>query len=722
MNLDTFDALHGSMPKLKGRTICFTPKACEYALRVARTSVFAATDIETIPYKKPAGKKNGPLAAKPEQTRVFMITVVAYTFLLPTGEMESFAFPMTGSKDAKSGPSEHFETIYATIREINSMPQIRWTLHNGVYDCAWFIYYNLPLANYAYDSMSMFWSRWPDLPKRLDYVSSILLNDYKYWKGERKSDNFIEYMAYAMSDTESTLQNTIILARYMLIDGKMRKNFFHAHMRCMTGLAMSALGMAVDEDIVDELAEKLEIEAKEKLEKFRYVVGSELFNPNSPLQRKTLLYQIFGVRMRGSKGRYVSKESDASTGAIALRAIRNEHPLFRRVINALLDAIGPAKQISNVIKMPRLQAGWSGSRLMTSYDGVGTTTTRYASRASALGHGSNVQNIRKKYRQFAMADRDSFILEIDLSAADDVFVAFESGEQKKIDLVRSGKDTHATNACIFFTNWTYDRIVDGKRGKDDKVVHPITGIRQVTKKVVHGCHYLMAGTTLLMSAGREAIVAAAKEVGFGDADSWPQEKLVDFCERLDSAFRRHYPRFQREHDSSDSWYAELRKEVVETGGFRTAFDFFQRFLSDPHDDSTLRAVAATAGQGGTAGKINTILDELVHGYIPLRFRDGPNPDAGATPNRVSEVLNGTTVRLQTHDSAAFNVNTRHRNWRSAVNGIFKTFQRPVYIKGQTFVVGLEADASIYWAHGGISEVKTPEAIIAWAENNFPQAR
>src|SRR5690606_19830298 len=127
-------------------------------------------------------------------------------------------------------------------------------------------------------------------------------------------------------------------------------------------------------------------------------------------------------------------------------------------------------------------------------------TTRYSASATPLNYGMNGQNLRKAYRDIITPDtEDCFILDFDFSAADDVFVSFESGDPRKIDLFRSGKDTHSENATLFFPHWRYDDVVSGKRAGDDRVVHPITGIRQITKKMSHGCNYLMAGLTLLMN-------------------------------------------------------------------------------------------------------------------------------------------------------------------------------------------------------------------------------
>lgn len=688
------------------RTICWTPKELREAKDFLSQSILIAQDIETIPFQK---RKPGPIA----------ITVNAYSGLLPSGEIGSYALPFLNGKAINSGVPHHWEEIYETSAFLNDLPT-RKTFQNGVYDCAWYLYYGLPVRNYAYDTMSMWWSLHPDLPRRLDFISSILLDDYVYWKGERKDEDFIRYMNYGMQDTESTLRNTIKLIELLEKNEKARVNFFFAHLRCLSGLSMSAKGMAVDESVMAEIAEKLNDEAAKALASLRYLVADESFNPNSPAQKKELIYELLGTPKRNAKGRPVKRIEDASAGKIPLRLMRTDHPIHRRVADSLLEAQEPSKQISNVVGIARFQAGSTGSRFLTSYDGVGTTTTRFSSRGSAFGHGGNGQNIRKKFRRFARADEGCFYVEVDYSAADDVFVAFESREQKKIDLVRSGLDGHAVNATIFFPNWDYDRIVAGKKeGSPDyeRVTHPITGIRQITKKVVHGTHYLMAALTLFNNAGREAIVAAAIEFGFKDAGRWPQAKLVEFCGFLGDRFRKHYPRFQLEHVSNDSWYKELRSEVIRTGGFFTPFRYFQKFLSDPHDDSTLRAVAATAGQAGTAGRINTVLDELTHGFIPKFFRDGENLHYGDRPRIVGESINGISIRQQTHDSMGFNINPLRKGWLEGFQGILDSFQRPIPIHGEQVVVGMEWEASIYWAgkEGMTSKSNRAEDVIPWLE-------
>src|SRR3546814_11924425 len=90
-------------------------------------------------------------------------------------------------------------------------------MHNGAYDCSYFIRDLCPPRNYLYDSMLMWYSRFSELPKTLDFVSSILIDDYQYWKDDIKGTdnkdqvlgNLERYWRYNALDTRKTLFNTI---------------------------------------------------------------------------------------------------------------------------------------------------------------------------------------------------------------------------------------------------------------------------------------------------------------------------------------------------------------------------------------------------------------------------------------------------------------------------------------------------------------------------------
>lgn len=295
-----------------------------------------------------------------------------------------------------------------------------------------------------------------------------------------------------------------------------------------------------------------------------------------------------------------------------------------------------------------------------------------------------------------------------------MFVSYESEEQKKIDVIEKGLDTHAFNVSeVFFPNWTYERVVAGKKESSpdyELVTHPITGVRQIVKKTTHGCNYLMAGHTLLNSAGRDAIVAAAKYWGHADAGLWGIQTLVEFCEWLDSRYRQYYPRFAR--SGGHSFYADLSLGLRNHGSFTTIFGYTQRFLADPMADSTLRACAATVGQANTAGRVNMAMMELDQGIRTNRFRDGEAPDAGGPALYVNEREHGISLRLQTHDSLTFVGDAEHSNVLEGIDRVFTVMRRPVVCRGRTIRIGVEADVAINWAHN-VTTVNNSNDVESW---------
>lgn len=662
-------------------TICDSIAHIDYAKDFLSRCKLIANDVETWP-------------------EIQLMSVNGYAGILPSGTIEAFVFPFTKERSPFSDPPDTFTYAYQAMREINLLG-IPFTYHNAGYDLFWLTRYRMPVRNYAFDSMTMFWSLYPELPKDLAFISSILLDDYQYWKGAGKSDNQATYLRYNALDNIRTLQNTIKLAAMLNQNPRANRNCTDAMRRVISCLQMSMWGLAVDESALVIMGEELEIEAATQLKRLRYLVADTEFNYRSPKQMKHLLYTIFGAAPRNAKGRRIRNTNAASTGAIVQRYVAEEGPLQKAIMNSVKAAMSPAKQISNVIGMKRK---WG--RVYTGYNAIGTTTSRLSSSESPLKIGSNLQNIRKKYRHWMVPDcnpQDLF-LEVDFSASDDVFVTFESADPEKIKVFRSGADAHATNVALLFPNWSYEAVVAGKKAGDPRVVDPVRGIRQGIKKVAHGCNYLMAETTLLQSVGVDSIKAAALEYGYADAMSWTFEKQRAFCGELEQIYRGHYRRLSQP-GTKGSWYNDLTEEAVKTGGFTTPFLYFQRFLTDPHSHDVLRALAATAGQAGTAGRINMAMDEFVHGYIMPEFRDALNPNAMAKPLRIGHRINGVRLVLQTHDSFTFHINRGDSRWQQGIRDVITVMTRPVVIRNkltqdlETFSIGIEVEGGHSWGKG-----------------------
>lgn len=665
-------------------SVCRSVDDCFAALQYLKGCRLISVDIETANF--------------PPQ-----ITCIGYTGLLPSGACHTFVIPFH-DEFAPGGcfwdsPDDH-AIAWSVCRDINELP-IPKTMQNGSYDCSYFIRDLIPPTDYLLDSMIMWWSLYMELPKSLDFISSVLLDNFQYWKDDIKGDKVESvaakdrtterYWRYNGLDCYNTLWNTVYLMKIMSGNQMMQTVYNDAFLRTLSALRMSMRGVKADFERRDAHRVQLESDRDSATADLRYIICDPEFNINSPSQKASLLYDFMGLRERNSKGRFVDmnkplKGTNAiSAGAIPLKMAKSEHPLFRYIIEQMEAAMAPDKQISNVCNM-----FLATDRFRTSFSAVGTETTRLSSKKSAFWDGGNAQNIRGTYRDWLTADHDCIFLDVDYSQSDDVFVAYESEDPDKIAVIESGRDAHAVNGELFFGK-TYDWIVQGKRAGDPLVVHPLTGIRQLSKKVVHGTNFQMAAMTLYVTMGREAVVAAAILLGFGDAESWPQERLVQLCGQLMAKYRKRYKRL-----TAKEWYLDIYKELAAKGVITNAFGITRRFLGDPKDNGTQREATAFLGQSGTSGNMNRVMAEIDFGYLPKRFRDGDNPDAGDEARRMTWDSHGCAFHLQVHDNFVMQLNLKHPRWREAAYNLLYVMDRPVIIKGRTVRVRSEASIGLRW--------------------------
>lgn len=667
-------------------SVCRTIPDCVAAKKWLADCVLVSTDIETGCY--PA-----------------MMTCIGFTGLKANGACRSFVIPYFDPTNPSS-PGDFWESIddqataWSIMQDIldSDVPK---TMQNGFYDASYFIKYRAPIRNWFLDSMFMWYSLYMELPKTLDFIASILMDNYRYWKDDIKGiDNaevdgnagMEQYWRYCALDCYTTLWNTVRLVPVISASQLGQKNYRDTFMRVLSGLQMSMRGVKADFKRREEIREGLEQEAAQAIKQFRFIIDDPEFNINSPDQKNKLLYDVLGARERTAKGRYVNPDSKKpddrkrASGKIALKMIRTEHPFFGYIVDHLEKAMEPDKQISNVCGIKLFT-----DRFRTAFNGTGTTTTRFSSKSSNFWDGGNAQNIREVYRDWLVADEGCLLMDVDYSQSDDIFVGYESNDPDKIRVIESGMDGHAVHGELFF-KVPYDEIVSGKKAGDPRIVHPITGIRQIAKRVVHGTNFQMAAITLFMTMGRESVVGAAKLLGFDDADSYSQDRLVNVCGYLMAAYRKKYKRLNKKE-----WYAEIAKDLKTKGTIVNAFGIERRFLGDPEDNGTQREATGFIGQSDTAGNMNRAMYEVDWGFIPERFRDGLNPDFRDRPRQMTQASHGFQFLLQIHDSFVCQLDTRHPNWKEGAANLLHVMERPIIINGHSVRVKTEAEVGTRWS-------------------------
>lgn len=638
------------------------------------------------------------------------LTCAGYTGILPNGAIHSFVIPLhdTTNESGCYWSEEDHVLVWSVIEDINNLPNLK-TMHNGSYDASYFIRDRAPLRNWLLDSMVLWWSLYMELPKKLGFVASVLCDNYTYWKDDIKGveeegavANLEAYWRYNALDTYYTLLSTLYLVALLARNKAMQINYNDAMLRVFSGLAMSMRGVAVDRKRMAEHRTNLEAELEKRTNHFRWLIDEPDFNINSSPHKKSLLYDVFGLRERTDKGRFVDPNKSAaggntaSAGKIPLKLAKSEHPLFKYILDELEAAMEPRTQLSNVFGYTQEDGKVKGGlfmpcgRLRTSFSAVGTETTRFSSKKSAFWDGGNLQNIRGAYRDFIVPAENCVFLDVDYSQSDDVFMAYESQDPDKIAVVESGLDGHAVNGELFFGK-SYDSIIDGKRRHDPLIVHPIFGIRQLAKKIVHGTNFQMAAMTLYVTMGREAVIEAARLLGIPNPDSLNQDALVQVCGRLMGTYRKKYKRL-----TAKEYYREIAEELKTKRAITNCFGITRQFLGDPSDNGTQREATAFIGQSATGSNMNRVMYEVDHGFIPKRFRDGPNPDALCKPLKMTRESHGFSFHLQVHDNFVSQLDTTHGRWKEAAHNLLQVMNRPVIIHGRMVRVAAEAELGLRW--------------------------
>lgn len=654
------------------------------------------------------------------------ITCCGFTGLKSSGACRSFVFPFydpfnTGTPGSFWDNEADHLIVWHIMAAILANPVLK-IMQNGFYDCSYFIKYRLEVNNYLIDSQYMWYSLYMELPKRLDFITSILLDNYQYWKddikGIEQDDNTLgrlgmeKYWRYNALDCYNTLWDAMRLMILLAGNPQMQANYRDTWMRLASAMAMSMRGVKADQQRRSEHRNQLIAEQEIAIKRFRRLIADPTFNINSPPQKADLFYRVLGCRERTDKGRFVDqkkpkiKTNAVSTGKIPLKMIRTEHPYFRYLVTALEAAMEPDKQLSNVFGRIDPETGYVKggfkfftSRMRTAYGPAATTSTRLNSKESNFWDGGNVQNIRETSKDWLVADEDCVLLDVDYSQSDDVFIGYEANDPEKIKVIESGRDGHAVHGELFF-KVPYDEIVAGKKAGDPRIIHPIEGIRQNSKRIVHGTNFQMAGITLFMTMGREAVVACAILLGYPDAESWSQERLVMVCDYLIRQYRKRYPRLNKKE-----WYKEIADLLRTTGLITNAFGIQRRFLGDPNDNGTQREATSFYGQSDTAGNVNRTMYEIDSGWIPERFRDGLNPDAREQPRQMTWQSHGFMFLLQTHDSLTAQLNLRHPRWKEAAHNLLHVMNRPVIINGHSVRIKTEASFGFRWAKDCMTEWK-----------------
>jgi len=611
------------------------------------------------------------------ETSIGHISCVGYTCLHATGKLRTFVVPIIdGSKETGCFWASEMDEISAwqAIKEVNANKAYK-ILQNGSYDAAWLLSMGMPMHNFICDTMHGFRSIWCELPKRLDFIASIALDTYTYWKDEGKEDakedtnntripktaNGMEnYWRYNALDCHSTFGVwRFVLAHYSVPKLQWALVNYTKEFQQQFGpaFAMTMRGVNYNKGLLKSVVKELKTGSNVARENLRIAFGDD-FNPNSSKDVPEILYDVFKLKPYGRKGR--------TSAEPVLKMLYSQNAMTSWTMEQLWACKKPENNISKYGE----NIGMFGRILYKLGAGV-TDTGRYASKGHDFWTGVNIQNMPEDMRIMIEPDEGYMLYDIDYAQSDSYFVAFDLEDKQFMENVLSDKDTHCLHTAFFFGR-DYVEIAAAHKNHEPWVSHKLTGLRSISKKVSHGANYMMGGGTLFITMERERVVAAAIARGYKDAENWNDNKLIKLCDAFLASYFKMYPKLL----PALSAKAEI---AIQNGNIATCYGGRTRmFFGSLKDESIQRIFASFFGQGGTAENINKSLHNLYWNDFGKRMEQ-----------------EGHRMLFQVHDSLVGQVPATQKGLLM-VEQIRKSMENKCELNGHKFVVPCDAQIGMGW--------------------------
>jgi DNA polymerase-1 len=208
---------------------------------------------------------------------------------------------------------------------------------------------------------------------------------------------------------------------------------------------MEARGVCIDKDVLKGLQEKYRAEL-EAIQARIYDAAGREFNVSSPKQLGDVLFDEMGLKVPGAKsGGKKTATGQRSTKESELEKLREVHP----IISDILEYRQVQKLLGTYVEsIPPLLD--EGGRLHAQFLQTGAVTGRMASQ------NPNLQNIpirseRGRAIRHAFKAPEGFtLLGLDYSQIELRLAAILSGDEKLIDIFKSGRDVHQEVAAAVF--------------------------------------------------------------------------------------------------------------------------------------------------------------------------------------------------------------------------------------------------------------------------------
>lgn len=332
---------------------------------------------------------------------------------------------------------------------------------NFLYDSQYFYRHFHFIPNLVRDTMIAQHSMFSNLPKGLDYLSSMYCEEHIYWKDESKNwdPKMGEDQLWTYNCKDCVITFEVDLTQQKAIDKfvsdgwtKLREahdfqqKLFHAVLETMN------TGIRVNQDSKQSLATSLR-EAIAQREKWLLQVVGHPLNIKSPKQMTDFFYQELAQRPVISR-----KTGNPTCDDAALEKIGSREPLLLPLLKIIAELRSLGVFVSTFLEAPLD----TDDRMRCSFNIAGTTTYRFSSSENAFGSGMNLQNIPSgdeaqglpNVRELFLSDHGKTFFDIDLDSADLRIVVAESRCLEMQDMFRLGLKPYVEVAKEYYRDPT----------------------------------------------------------------------------------------------------------------------------------------------------------------------------------------------------------------------------------------------------------------------------
>ncbi len=628
-------------------------------LDVLRSAVCIAYDIET----KTVGENEETF-----QGGETFITCVSYTAILPSGKLKSYVLPMVDFLHDHWKTDTEYANAIEFLRMANAL-EIPKVMHNGLYDCLHSIAYRAYPMNWTLDTMAMAHAEFSELPKSLDFVASITVQDYMQWKTDSeeasKNKDIQQYWGYNAKDTWYTAR---ILLHYLKhLPAYAKKNYASQFPLVYPALYCSFEGLLIDQEVRSKLKTKAQEILDAELSRLRVMFADPDFKPSSPKQVQHYIYDVFGAadpkigqRKDAKTGRRTRMER--GTDEKNLRAVGDQHPILLRLTNSILSYRENAKAISTYFNFLQLNG-----RLLWSLNPFGTDTGRMSCSSSSFWCGTQVQNIPSYAKDMLIADPDYTLIEIDNSQSEARCTAYLSKEYKLAEALETvGKDFYTSLGTLFF-GIPYEEVSKELRNN-------------VLKKIVHGSNYAMGAATFIENVGTEKLIRGAELLGIkltlNKKAASDEMTLKEFAAHLLDSYHKPFPRIRE-------WYKELAADISATHMLHSPLGYTRYFFGDINKNhNMLRGAIAHSPQNLSVAVLNIGLLKLW--------------------KLIKQECGAIRLKAQIHDSVFMQI--RDDRVEELLPKVLKLMDNPVEIHGRILRIPVDYKIGKSWKN--MTEVKS----------------